>query len=67
MRIATGENSPNGMLDTACLASPEPLRAYPRANPPATIQITDQLISSKSRRSITPVSENITNGTRATV
>ena len=45
IRMATADQEPNGMLLMAFSASPDSLRARPRAKPPATIQITLQLMS----------------------
>ena len=66
-RIITGDHDPNGMLLMTFSASPDSLRANPSAKPPATIHITLQLISSRSRALITPVNANTTIGIMATV
>ena len=65
--MSRGENSPKGMLSTALAAKPEAFKPKPRAKPPATIQMTLQLICSKSRLLITPVRAKTQNGIRATV
>ena len=66
-RMTIGLQLPNGILSTATLASPVPFMAKPRANPPATIQITPQSMSCKSFAVITPVKAKIAIGNMATV
>ena len=65
--MITGLNSLKGMLSMARSAKPEPFMPRPKANPPATIQMTLQLISCKSLPVMTPVMAKIPIGTMATV
>ena len=67
IRITIGLQLPNGMLAIAAVARPEPFMPKPRANPPATIQMTDQLICCKSLAVITPVTAKTAIGISATV
>ena len=55
------------MARTTKAASPEPFMAYPRAKPPATIQMTDQLISSRSYLVTMPAKAKTAKGMSATV
>ena len=56
----------NGIASIMCLASPVSCKATPSAKPPATIQSTLPLISSRSRLVITPVIQNTATGIMAT-
>jgi len=56
----------NGMASIICFASPVSCKATPNAKPPATIQSTLQLISSRSRLVITPVIQKTATGIIAT-
>ena len=67
IRITNGFQLANGMLLMAFSASPVSFIALPKANPPATIQMTDQSISCKSLALITPVKANTAMGSMATV
>ena len=62
-----GDQLPKGIEAIAASARPESLSPRPRAKPPATIQITLQLIDCRSFAVITPVSANTPNGIMATV
>ena len=55
------------MVSIANLAKPESLIPNPKAKPPATIQITLQLIDCRSLAVITPVAAKTPIGTKATV
>ena len=56
----------NGIASIICLASPVSCKATPKAKPPATIHSTLQLISSRSRLVMTPVTQNTATGIIAT-
>ena len=65
--MAIGLHCPNGMLSMALSANPVPFIPNPKANPPATIQMTLQLISCRSLPVLTPVTAKKTIGIMATV
>ena len=65
--MTMGDQLPKGIEAIAASARPESLSPRPRAKPPATIQITLQLIDCRSFAVITPVSANTPKGIMATV
>ena len=66
-RMTIGLQLPNGILSIAASAKPDPFIPNPMAKPPATIQMTLQLISCISFAVITPVTAKIAIGIIETV